>query len=106
MRELGLFLAMGARRGFIFRLIVMEALCIAGTGGLLGVLLGFAAVWFGRDRLGALIGNLYVWADNPYFFQAAGLTLLAALVTGGLGGLYPAWRVSRLEPYEAIRRGD
>jgi putative ABC transport system permease protein len=106
MRELGLFLAMGARRNFIFRLIVLEAVCIAGTGGLLGALLGFAAIWFGRDRLEALIGNLYVWADISYFFKVACVILLAALVTGGLGGLYPAWRVSRLEPYEAIRRGE
>jgi len=106
MRELGLFLAMGARRNFIFRLIVLEAVYIAGIGALLGVLLGFAVIRLGRDRLGEMIGNLYVWADTPYFFQAAGLILLAALLTGALGGLYPAWRVSRLEPYEAIRRGE
>ena len=106
MRELGLLLAMGARRNFIFRLIVLEAVCIAGIGSLLGVLLGFAAIWCGRARLGELIGNLYVWADNPYFFKAGCMILLASLMTGALGGLYPAWRVSRLEPYEAIRRGE
>ena len=106
MREIGLFLAMGARRNFIFRLVVLEAICISGTGGLLGILVGFAAIRFGRDRMEAMIGNLYMWPDNPYFLKTAGLTLLAALITGGLGGLYPAWRISRVEPYEAIRRGE
>jgi putative ABC transport system permease protein len=106
MREIGLFLAMGARRTFVFRLILLEAVCIAGTGGLLGVLTGLAATWFGRDLMTAMIGNLHTWPDSTYFFAAAGLTLLAAIVTGALGGLYPAWRISRVEPYEAIRRGE
>ena len=106
MREIGLFLALGARRNFIFRLVVLEAICIAGAGGLLGVLLGFAAISFGRERMAEMIGGLYMWPDNPYFIKAACLTLLAALITGCLSGLYPAWRISRIEPYEAIRRGD
>jgi len=106
MREIGLLMAMGARKNFIFRLVLLEAVCISGAGGLLGVLLGFVAVRLGRDRMAELIGSLYMWPDPPYFFKAAGLILLAALITGGLGGLYPAWRISQTEPYEAIRRGE
>ena len=106
MREIGLLLALGARRNFIFRLVVLEAAFISGTGGLMGVLMGFAAVIFSRDRLTAMLGNQYMWPDNPFFFRAAGLILLAALITGTLGGLYPAWRVSRIEPYAAMRRGE
>ena len=106
MREIGLFMAMGARRNFIFRLIVLEAVCISGTGGLLGVLLGFAAIRIGHDRIAAMLGNLYIWPDYLFFLEAAGLTLIAALITGGLGGLYPAWRISRIEPYAAIRKGE
>ena len=33
------------------------------------------------------------------------LGLALSLVTGALGGLYPAWRASRLVPMDAIRRG-
>ena len=106
MREIGLFMAMGARRNFIFRLIVLEAICISGAGGLLGVLIGFAAIRIGHDRIAAMLGNLYIWPDYLFFSKAAGLTLLGALVTGGLGGLYPAWRISRIEPYAAIRKGE
>ena len=106
MREIGLFLALGARRDFIFRLIALEAVGISGIGGFLGVLVGLAAISFGRGRLEAMIGNFYMWPDQAYFLKAAGLTILAALVTGALGGLYPAWRISRIEPYDAIRRGE
>ncbi|MDR2726276.1 MAG: ABC transporter permease [Candidatus Adiutrix sp.] len=106
MREIGLFLALGARRDFIFRLVALEAVGLCGAGGLVGVLIGLAAIRFGRGRLEAMIGNFYMWPDQAFFLKAAGLTLLAALVTGGLGGLYPAWRISRVEPYDAIRRGE
>jgi putative ABC transport system permease protein len=106
MRELGLFLALGARRTFLFRLVVLEAVFLAGTGGFLGVLAGLAVVHLGRGRLAEMIGNYYVWPDSSYFWPAAGLTLFAALAVGGLGGLYSAWRISRVDPYEAIRRGE
>ncbi|MDR0827713.1 MAG: ABC transporter permease [Desulfovibrio sp.] len=106
MRELGLFRAMGARRSVIFQLIILEALCIAGAGGLLGVLIGFSVIWFGKDIITEMIGNMYMWPGNPYFLKAVLLTMAAALVTGILGGLYPACRISSLEPYEAIRKGE
>ena len=106
MREIGLLLALGAERGFIFRLVALEATGIAGIGGLLGVLSGLAAIHFSRERLTEMIGNFYMWPDTAYFFQAAGLILLSTLLTGGLGGLYPAWRISRVEPYAAIRKGE
>jgi putative ABC transport system permease protein len=103
MRELGLFMAMGARRGVVFKLIMLEAVCIAGAGGLLGLLSGFCVTWFSRDVITEMIGNLYMWPGEEYFFQAALAGMLASLATGVLGGLYPAFRISRLEPYEAIR---
>ena len=106
MREIGLFMAMGAKRNFIFRLVVLEAICIAGIGGLLGILFGFATIRLGHDRMAAMLGNLYMWPDTHFFLKTAGFILLAVLVTGGLGGLYPAWRISRIEPYTAIRRGE
>lgn len=106
MRELGLFMAMGARRAFIFRLIILEAACIAGGGGLLGVLAGLGASALGKDFVTEMMGNMYMWPDAAYFAGAAASTVLAALFMGILGGLYPACRISGLEPYEAIRKGE
>jgi putative ABC transport system permease protein len=106
MREVGLCRAMGACRKTIFRLIVLEAACVAGLGGLLGALAGFALVWFGRDLITQMLGNVYVWPDSRAFAATFLLILAASLLTGIVGGLYPASRISRLEPYEAIRRGE
>jgi ABC-type antimicrobial peptide transport system permease subunit len=50
-----------------------------------------------------MLGNVYVWPDNQVFAALFLLVLGASLLTGVLGGLYPAVRISRLEPYEAIR---
>jgi putative ABC transport system permease protein len=41
-REFGVMRALGAKRGFIFRLVVLEALLLSSLGGLLGLLLGSA----------------------------------------------------------------
>jgi putative ABC transport system permease protein len=106
MRELGLIRAMGARRSFVFQLIVLEAVCIAGAGGLLGILLGFSVIRIAKDAITDMVGNVYMWPSEQYFFAVACLGLLASLVTGVLGGLPPACRMIRLEPYEAIRQGE
>jgi putative ABC transport system permease protein len=106
MRELGLFMAMGARRAFIFRLIILEAACIAGGGGLLGVLAGLGATALGKNLITNMMGNLYMWPDAAYFAGTAAVTVAAALLTGLLGGLYPARSISGMEPYEAIRKGE
>lgn len=106
MREFGLFGAMGASRNMIFRLILLEAILIAGTGGLMGVTIGYLAVYFGRDILTAFIGNLYTWPGNPYFLAVAAVALTGSLLAGVIGGLYAAFSISRLEPYDAIRRGN
>lgn len=106
MRELGLFRAMGARSAVVSRLIVLEAICIAGTGGLIGVLVGFCAAFFGKDLISEMIGNMYMWPDSVYFIKVSLVCMGAALATGMLGGLYPARRITGLEPYEAIRKGE
>ena len=106
MRELGLFRAMGAKQGTIFNLIILEAVCIAGTGGLAGVLLGLGVTCVGKNNLMELIGNMYTWPENSYFLTVSLSTLAVALATGILGGLYPARRISGMEPYEAIRKGE
>jgi putative ABC transport system permease protein len=102
-RELGLFMAMGARRAVVFKLVMLEAVFVAGAGGLLGVLIGFSVTYFSKDLITEMIGNLYMWPGDEYFLQIALVGLCASLVTGMLGGLYPALRISRFEPYEAIR---
>ncbi len=104
-REFGLFGAMGANRGYIFRLIITESILVTGTGGLLGLILSGLGLYLGRNALAKVLGNLYIWPQASYFVLAIGIGCLVTVLMGILGGLYSALRTSRLEPMEAIRGG-
>jgi putative ABC transport system permease protein len=105
-REIGLLRAMGARCGVVFRLIVGEALALTGAGGVLGVFVsGILLVSF----QGLIEKRLRVPFLLPDLPEAVGLIvamLLLALVTGLAAAFRPAYRISRMDPYEAIRRAE
>ena len=94
MHEIGLRLAIGARRRDILAQFLIEALTLSVTGGLVGVGIGVAA------------SRLLAWkAGWPVIVSAAGPAIgfgFSAL-TGVFFGFYPAWKASRLRPVEALR---
>jgi putative ABC transport system permease protein len=93
-REIGLRMAVGARRRDIRSQFLIEAVTLALVGGLGGGLAG---------SLGAL---LIAWrAEWPVVISPTAIVLgcgFAALI-GVAFGLYPAWRASRLDPMVALR---
>ncbi len=97
-RELGVLRALGWRRRRIIGMIVGEALVLALSGGLLGVVLGVALTWLAS--LSPAVGGLLSDTVNPATVVQA---LVTALVLGTVGGAYPAWRAARLTPVEAMR---
>ncbi len=105
-REIGLLRAMGATRGFIFRIIFSEGVLLAAVGGLIGIG-GSAVILYSFERLiTASLAVPFLWPPLPETLSYVGLTLALAAAAGGLSCLYPAYTSSRLEPYEAIRRGE
>jgi putative ABC transport system permease protein len=91
--EIGLRRSLGATRGQIRAQFLAEALLLSGLGGAGGVLLGVAVT--------AIYANTQHWPTVvPAWAMAGGV--VATLAIGGLAGLYPAIRASRLAPTEAL----
>ena len=95
--EIGILLAIGWRRARILGMILLESMLLSLIGGIVGIGVGFAGVKI-LQRTPIMQGKIegYISAD------LLGLAILIALVLGILGGLYPAYRGSRLHPREAL----
>ncbi|MFD1195234.1 ABC transporter permease [Seohaeicola saemankumensis] len=93
-REIGLRLALGARRRDVRNQFLMEAITLCLLGGIIGLALGVGAA--------ILIADLAGWP----IFVGLDAVLLAMFFAGGIGmffGWYPARKAARLEPVEALR---
>jgi putative ABC transport system permease protein len=99
-REFGVVRAIGAKPGFLFRLVLLEAILLSVVGAVAGVILG---------RLGMIIVNNI--ANDLIGLEVAALTLrlvffavIVALLMGLLSGLVPAFRASRIPIAVAMAR--
>ncbi|MGB7116511.1 MAG: ABC transporter permease, partial [Anaerolineales bacterium] len=97
-REIGVLRALGWRRRAILSLILKEALLIGLLGGIAGI--GTALLMILLLQQVPMVGSYLtpIW-DWDVFVRA----ILIALMLGLLGGLYPAYRATRLQPVEALR---
>ena len=97
--EFGIMRTNGWSRSDVLRLVLAESICLGLLAGLLGCLLAQAAVIVVNPFLD---GGIQLIMTGRLLL----LGLALALVLGSLGGLYPAWRVSRLAPMDVIRVGS
>ncbi len=97
-REIGVLRALGWRRRQVLGMILREALALGVLGGICGLLLGMGLAW-GTLQIPVIKGMLSPRYTPQLLVQA----LLVAVVTGALGGLYPAWRATQMRPVEALR---
>ena len=95
-RELGVRLAVGARRRDVFLQILAESTVIGIIGGFLGLGAGVVLL----DLLGRVAP-----LDSPPVIEPSAILISVGFATavGVLSGLYPAWRASRLDPIAALR---
>ncbi len=97
-REIGTLRALGWRRRHILSQIVQESLYLCLFAGVMGAL--FAVLLL--TAVSSIPGFTQIIRPSwnlEIFVSATGVVLLLGL----LGGLYPAWRASRLQPVEALR---
>jgi putative ABC transport system permease protein len=94
-QEIGVRMALGARRSDVLRLIAGRAVVLAAAGAAAGTL---AALALARWLASLLYG---IGALDPAAFTLA--PLLLALAAAAAAGV-PAWRASRVDPMSALRR--
>lgn len=93
-REIGVKMALGARRTRILAQVLTEALVLSISGGGVGTALGAGLAVLVREAL-------KVPADVSA--EAVGAALAVSVVTGLAAGAYPAVAASRVAPIDAIR---
>lgn len=93
-REIGIRMALGARRKDIRTQFVIEAVIICLIGGAIGVVLGAALGMAGATALGTFV-------FPP--ISSILISVLFSLAIGLFFGYYPANKASKLNPIEALR---
>ena len=94
-REIGIRKAVGARRRDIMMQFLIEAIALTGTGGILGILLG----WGITEVVKRFQPDVLVVITAGTVAVAVGVSV----AIGVIFGLYPAMRAARLHPIQALR---
>lgn len=94
-REIGIRMALGARRKDILVQFIIESIVLCLLGGFIGIILGYGGA--------LLVARLAKWPP-----LVCGWTVLLAVgfsvAVGLFFGIYPANKASKMDPIEALRR--
>jgi len=93
-REIGIRMAVGARRRDILAQFLIEAITLSLIGGIIGIVLGLA----GSHAISYLAEWRTLMAP-----EAVGLAFGFAAAVGVFFGFYPARKAARLDPIDALR---
>ncbi len=94
-REIGIRKAVGGRRRDILSQFLIEAVTLTGTGGALGILLGWAIT--------VVVKQIQSGVPISITPGTVAVAVGVSVAIGVLFGLYPAMRAARLHPIEALR---
>ncbi|MFS8116205.1 ABC transporter permease [Rhizobium jaguaris] len=93
-REIGLRMAIGARRLHVLLQFLAEAIFLSVSGGIAGIVMG--------SGISLVVSELFKWPAPLSLTAMAGGFLFAAMV-GIFFGYYPAHKAANLDPIEALR---
>src|SRR5690606_17907829 len=93
-REIGIRMAVGARRKDIRLLFLIEAIMLAFLGGTLGVVIGIMTAF--------VMSQIWHW-EFTFFLLPPCIGFLVSVATGIFFGFYPAYKASQLNPILALR---
>jgi putative ABC transport system permease protein len=93
-KEIGIRMAIGAKRGNILTQFLFEAILLCEIGGVIGIAVGVG--------VGNLLGAIFSFPVTiPYDWVMIGLIVCSLI--GILFGTYPAFKAAKLNPIDALR---
>lgn len=111
-REIGTLRAIGAQKGFVMQMLLIETLVVSLIFGALGALFG-GVVILGMQFVGipATSDMLYFLFSGPRLHPELGSSNLAAalvivLIVSGFSAYYPAYLATRVSPLQAMQSDD
>jgi putative ABC transport system permease protein len=96
-REIGIFRAIGFRRGHVMQIILLEAMIVGILGGIAGFVVGSSVAKMTVPFL--LDGGSYAGIN----VNTGLISLLLSVSLSLIASLYPAIKASNLDPSEALR---
>ena len=93
-REIGIRMAVGAKKRDILWQFLVEAIMLSFSGGLVGIVLGIVG--------SKLISSLAAW-PSIVSWDAVAISFLFSGAVGVFFGFYPARKAAQLEPIQALR---
>ena len=108
-REIGVRMALGAKRRTIKMQFVIEAIVLCLIGGIIGILLGVGIGALLGMAAGFVIQNMYAEYSNYIILsvhpsvRAIMLSLFFSMLTGVFFGYYPANKAAKMEVIDALR---
>jgi putative ABC transport system permease protein len=102
-RELGVLRAMGATRNFVFKSLLTEAGLLALAGGCAGVALTVLAVFLFHRLITVSLGFPFLLPSPVALLPQIAGGLVLALLAATAAAMFPAYRISHLDPAAAMR---
>jgi putative ABC transport system permease protein len=95
--EIGVRRASGASARHLVLQFTIENVLIAVIGGIVALVLATLIIWLFNQS------DLYAYADLRINWRVALVAFVCSIVFGLISGVYPAWRMSKLAPVEALK---
>jgi ABC-type antimicrobial peptide transport system permease subunit len=92
--EMGIRIALGARRGRVFWMVVAEVLVLAS----IGLAIGIGVAWEAARLVASFLFGVHPH-DMFVLVSSAAVLAIGAFIAGAV----PAWRASHIEPMKALR---
>jgi|TARA_Y100000310_G_scaffold337570_1_gene424960 putative ABC transport system permease protein len=99
-KNIGTMKAVGARNSDIFKIFFIESGLLGLMGGIIGVILGSIASYFGIVAINNFVGASTTPQIN---FVLIASMLIASFVIGSVAGIIPAMQAARKKPVDALR---